>query len=382
MKILVLGVKEWPPYSISEDKIKKGGGLGKYCGILFNGLPSNIESIIITRCSKDQKHIERFDFGTLYRIKSCGPRKFNILLFNILSFFKAIAIIKNEKIDIIHAHLIVAIFLGFLLGKLYRIPVVGTPHGVVFGGDDTPYRWNYSKLVIIFSKFIEKKIYTKLDSLVIGTEYNLKRLMNYTKAKYPKAIILPTGISLHDNKRKYNFTNRKINILYIGRLWKLKAIDNLILSLKYLSQDDKNKFILNIVGDGQDRKIFQDLVTKNNLQNNVIFHGFVDSTISYYKVADIFVLPSYSEAYSIALLEAMSYGLACIVNKMATPFGSDYVEIMPNNKPEIIAKSIKKFIDNTKLIQKYSLKSLQVIENSEKNFIIDYNNLYCKLIKK
>jgi glycosyltransferase involved in cell wall biosynthesis len=77
----------------------------------------------------------------------------------------------------------------------------------------------------------------------------------------------------------------------------------------------KNKFkksYLYLVGDGPEKDFLYDLVKKLGIENHVLFMGEQQDVYKFYNCFDCFVLPSQSEGLSIALLEAMSFGLPIV----------------------------------------------------------------------
>ena len=87
------------------------------------------------------------------------------------------------------------------------------------------------------------------------------------------------------------------------------------------------------------------------------------------------------EGLSISLLEAMSYGKACIVNDYGLPFTSDEVYTMRNNKPDTIAEAIRYFINNSNQIQSFGDHAKRRIKKdySVESFSLKHIDLYDNL---
>ena len=55
IRILHIGIKSWPYDYVSKDKKLigiRGGGMNKYCDLLINNLPNNIENHFLCHCMK------------------------------------------------------------------------------------------------------------------------------------------------------------------------------------------------------------------------------------------------------------------------------------------------------------------------------------------
>lgn len=115
------------------------------------------------------------------------------------------------------------------------------------------------------------------------------------------------------------YTDNKLNVLYLGRLVKrkdcltlLKAVDYLINSNRFSLPD----FRLIIAGSGHLLNKLNKYVQKHNLSKVVEFKGFVSEDIkaNLYASSDIAVFPSYAgESFGIVLLEAMSSGRTAVL---------------------------------------------------------------------
>jgi len=223
-----------------------------------------------------------------------------------------------------------------------------------------------------------------VNNLVLFSKNEERYIRNLHKLRSIDLTIIPSGIKL--NKINKINSQTKNRVLYVGRLVPVKRIENLILSLSYLSKEDLNEVELIIVGTGYEFQKLNNLVKKNNLKEFVIFEGFQIDVDKYYNKCDIFVLPSDSEGMPIALLEAMSYGLPCIVNNIEIPISVDSIFILENNSPGSIALALTKLIKNPHLMNDFGIKAkLEIEQNfSISNMVDKHLNLYKEMefIKK
>jgi len=109
-----------------------------------------------------------------------------------------------------------------------------------------------------------------------------------------------------------------LKLLCVGRLIERKGQHHLIEAVKRLT-DEGVDVRLDLVGTGDAQPANEALVTRLGLTSRVRFCGYVprEHIAEYYAAAHVFVLPSYNEGMSVALLEAMAAGLPVIV----TPTG-------------------------------------------------------------
>ena len=107
----------------------------------------------------------------------------------------------------------------------------------------------------------------------------------------------------------------KLIITYMGRIAPEKGLDDLLKTFSRLHMPDT---LLVMIGDGTQKPLLQSLYGDCE---NIVWTGFLDEAerIDVLRGSDIYVLPSQVEGLSIALLEAMACGLACV----ATDVGSD-----------------------------------------------------------
>jgi len=140
-------------------------------------------------------------------------------------------------------------------------------------------------------------------------------------------VVIPNGVNiLHFSKQinpedrralrtQFGFNDQDIVLVTASRLVLKNGTDDIIKSLKNLPENYKAL----IIGDGDDRKMLDELTSQNQLNNRVVFlgqksHAELPSLI---QSADIFIRPSLSEGLGNSFLEAMAAGLPII----GTPVG-------------------------------------------------------------
>lgn len=101
-------------------------------------------------------------------------------------------------------------------------------------------------------------------------------------------------------------------ILFIGRLAKVKGVDLLISALPYLNS--KVPIHLTIVGDGAERMALESQAGKiRSKEISITFTGMQREKEKYLKEANVFVYPSvWEEIFGISIVEAMAYGISCV----------------------------------------------------------------------
>jgi len=107
---------------------------------------------------------------------------------------------------------------------------------------------------------------------------------------------------------------RVTRLISVSNLHEGKGIDLTLRALTQLKAKGVDNWHYIIVGDGYERPKLERLVAEAEIESRVTFHGEVPHTevARLLGQADLFVLPSYREAFGIAYLEAMACGLAAI----------------------------------------------------------------------
>jgi len=219
-----------------------------------------------------------------------------------------------------------------------------------------------------------KELYIKADLIVTVSQEIQNEI--YLISNSTKIVTIYNGIS--ENTKDMLPTEYKNYILNVARLVPQKGQRDLISAFKIL----ENKITQNLVfvGDGKDNNELEHLIQTLNLKSRVFLVGF-DNPYKYVKNCDLFVLPSYYEGFSNALLEVMS----CKKNVVAYEYKGSREILYDENLcrlknidelSERILYYLRNQGENDKLAEKLYLKSKEfTVEKTLSNYHSQINQL-------
>ena len=142
--------------------------------------------------------------------------------------------------------------------------------------------------------------------------------------------------------KKLNKNPNKRYVLFVGRLTYEKGVQHLTNIMPELLRDFINTELI-VIGDGTYKTELEKLAERRNIENYVSFIGFVpnDKLKWYYNLADIHVLPSYSESFGAVLIEA----LACNTPSIGTNVGG-IPEVLTNGVGILVSPKNEKELLN------------------------------------
>jgi len=265
----------------------------------------------------------------------------------------------HRNVDIIHAHrLYPAGYIAVILGKIYGIPSIVTPHG-----DDILTVAEIGYGITLKEKYKKKCIYTlKQTDNIIVFNVGLKKKCIQLGADANKIRIIPLGVDLkHNTFNSFDINNGK-KLIAVGRNHRVKDYNTLLLAMAIVTKRDPS-ITCTIVGkktnDLKTTVKFLSLVNNVYLvdeQNELIDKGMPDGLKKLYLNSDIYISSSLSESFSLTILEAMATGLAVIATDTVGSQGlikdkSDGI-IVPVNNPHILAQSILELAHDNELRSK------------------------------
>ena len=188
-----------------------------------------------------------------------------------------------------------------------------------------------------------------LCALTTTLEADYKKFLKYNL--HTKVVLLPNMLfTLPAKKSKLDTKNS----IAMSRLDSGKNVDEIIENFAKIDSKDSKLFI---IGSGKEEEKLKKLIADLNLSKNVKMLGYLDhkQMEKYLLDSSCFLMASVTEGLPMVLLEAMSYGIPCIVYKTASGTG----DIVSNNENGYIIenRNSKEYVqDMQKIIDDESLR--------------------------
>ena len=246
-----------------------------------------------------------------------------------------------------------------------------------------------NKIRVIIGKFLVKRadclrvVSNRIkDSLLLQpTTYNLQ----------PSIAVLPIFVDIEKIKSTpANFDVRKkypqfsFIIMTASRLEKEKNIVLAIEIMKDLTRIHP-KIGMVIIGEGREKKKLKNLVAEYNLGENIIFEGWQNDLISYYKTANVFLSASLYEGYGLTIIEALACGCPVvsadvgIANEMIIDGENGFV--CPVNDKNCFTRKILEIMEIPSLKERLGVNSKMLISEKLAKTKEEYLSKYKQIIE-
>tara|TARA_R110000787_G_scaffold78102_2_gene171236 strand:+ start:828 stop:1961 length:1134 start_codon:yes stop_codon:yes gene_type:complete len=213
------------------------------------------------------------------------------------------------------------------------------------------------------------KYYQNAEHLIVHTHLQKKELQKNNYFKELDIRVMPLGIDIDKFKPLQNKSNDSFNLLFVGRISRLKQIELAIKAVANLVNENIINASLTIIGPKSDENYYKELkalVGDLKIDNHVFFKGVIshDNLISYYQNADVFVMPSAHESFGMVMVEAMACGTPVIALEGAG--GPD--EIIDNGETGYLclkdnfSEKVYQLINNKPLLNDFANNSRHVVK--------------------
>ena len=256
-----------------------------------------------------------------------------------VSFFEEISfarkLIIREKIDVVILNGNRAIYMApFLPTKTYKIA--------------------YKHSSSASTPLIKKGIYNILITLGFWCSHKIigvsRMVVDEIKGFSLKKKVIYNGVFIPAYVKSTDSTKDRVRIVYVGRLEREKGIKEALDVIKRLSF--RYSIVFNIAGTGV---LYQEIKQKIEQEqiDNIHLLGQINNVNELLLNSDIFILPSYNEAFPLSVLEAMAYGLPVLTTRTggipeAVSDGVTGILVPPKDVNEL-SRGLEKLLMNTSM---------------------------------
>ncbi len=230
---------------------------------------------------------------------------------------KMVDVVKNAGLDLLHVHYAIPhATVGYLAKKILLaegryIPVITTLHGtdITLVGNNPAFKpvvtfaINKSDGVTAVSESLRKDTLSNFDVKgeieVIPNFIDMDRFQRSNKEHFKKAIA-PNGEKI---------------LVHTSNFRKVKRVDDVVRIFQEIYKEVKCKLLL--IGDGPERSNVERLCREIGLCHEIRFLGKQEAVEDLLSISDMFLMPSGSESFGLAALEAM----ACQVPVISSNIG-------------------------------------------------------------
>jgi N-acetyl-alpha-D-glucosaminyl L-malate synthase BshA len=265
---------------------------------------------------------------------------------------KLVDVVRFEKLDILHVHYAIphasAAFMAKQILETYGIfiPFVTTLHGtdITLVGKDPTY-----KPVVTFSINKSDGVTTVSQSLKDDTEKHFE--INNEIRVIPNFIDFSRfSLKPKDHFKKAIAPNNERILIHTSNFRKVKRTADVIRMFQKIQEKIPSKLLM--VGDGPERAYDEQLCRSLGICEHVRFLGKQDAIEEILSVSDLFLMPSESESFGLAALEAM----ACKVPAITSNAGG---------LPELNVDGFCGFMSNVGDVDDMAAKAIRILENDE-----------------
>lgn len=266
---------------------------------------------------------------------------------------RLVDVVKFEKLDVLHVHYAIPHASAAVMAKQIlaaegiHIPIVTTLHGtdITLVGKDksfepvVSYSLNQSTRVTAVSDSLKRDTYEHFkvtrDIEVIPNFIDFDRFSKQAKEHFKKAVA-PAGEKL---------------LIHTSNFRKVKRVEDVVKVFGKVREAINVKLLL--VGDGPERQNIEQLCRDLNLCDGISFLGKQDAVEEVLSIGDLFLMPSETESFGLAALEAM----ACEVPVVSSNAGGI---------PELNVEGVTGFLCNVGDVETMAAKAIYILSDEER----------------
>lgn len=235
------------------------------------------------------------------------------------SFRKALTkLLQQGKYDAIHVHESETCYVALSVAKK-----MGIPCRIAHAHTSSPCRDLKNQLRRLSGCVLN---YYYATTVIGCGQLAGERVFGKRNMTQPKAIVLPNAIDtvrFAYNERIRREVREELAVedrYVIGMVGRLSEEKNIPYALELMSRVLKKvpNAVLVIAGNGPDESKIKTRIRELQLENNVIMLGRRGDVARLYQAFDLFIMPSFSEGYPLAAVEALASGLPVLLSSDIT----------------------------------------------------------------
>ncbi|MCZ6816900.1 MAG: glycosyltransferase [Planctomycetota bacterium] len=224
----------------------------------------------------------------------------------------AVEIARNETFEVIHAHDWMTFQAGIAVSRASGKPLVVHVHSTEFDRSGT--RVNQP----IYD--IERRGVHTADRVIAVSHLTRNILLARYSAPPERVEVVYNGISEDEETMQVPPPIRRDEkiVLFLGRITMQKGPEYFLAAAKKVLEYEKNvRFVM--AGSGDMTRGIIEMAAEMGIGHRVVFTGFLrgPDVARVFKMADLYVMPSVSEPFGIAPLEALSHDVPVLISKQS-----------------------------------------------------------------
>jgi len=373
MRLLMLNY-EYPPFG--------GGAASATCYMARDLVRCGWEVVVLTAGAPGAPAVERSHGVEVHRVASWrrGPHEVGLVgaaSYVFFTWFRLRRLLKEREFDL--AHFYFALPTG-LLSFCWRART-NRPYIVSLRGSDVPNYDGGSFVLRAFHRLLlgtNRRILRGARSVVA----NSRALRALALESFPDQCIevITNGVcpSAFFPLQQRAAPVETVSAICVARLIKRKGLEDALHALVLAKNPGLR---LHLVGLGPQQRAMCEMAKRLGVTDRVVFRGHLlrghlqgSELACAYREADIFLLPSVSESFSMALLEGMASGLPVIATNVGgTPELIAHGEnglLVPHNDPKSLAAALDELAASPELRARLGRNNRRKIETSYSGSVI------------
>ena len=263
---------------------------------------------------------------------------------------KMVDVVKYEGLDLLHVHYAIphasAAFMAqqILRSQGIEIPFITTLHGtdITLVGKDPSF-----EPVITFCLNASNAVTAVSESLKNDTIAHFAT----TQAIHVIPNFIQVKETLHEmnleKRRHYAQDNERI-VCHISNFRQVKRVEDVVRIFHQVQKEIPAKLILG--GDGPERPFVERVGRELGICNKIIYTGKVRETGPILEISDLFLLPSETESFGLAALEAMAEGVPVVSSNTG-------------GIPEVNVQGYSGFLSDVGNVDEMAQNSIRILKN-------------------